>query len=257
MTAIHLSISLTTLYSIYFATPMPDKPFQIACDNCSLANLCMPMGLSQAEIQRFDHFIQREKIFHKGDTIFRQGDPFHTIAVVRSGALKLYQLDEEGELTGLQFALAGEIVGLDGIKDEQYHLSAIAIETTAICQITYQDLLHLAQEIPSLQKSLFSLFSQQLNHHYHVNLNATAEQRFAKFLLSISARVARRGYSATQFNLSMSRQDIACYLGLATETVSRLFKRFSDENILAVKKREIKIHDLRQLQIISCGHSHP
>ena len=72
----------------------------------------------------------------------------------------------------------------------------------------------------------------------------TAEERLASFLLSLSMRYHARGLSATEFNLPMSRQDIGNYLGLAIETVSRLFAQFQEKQILAVNRRQVQIMDL-------------
>jgi CRP/FNR family transcriptional regulator len=92
---------------------------------------------------------------------------------------------------------------------------------------------------------------------------ASAEERLATFLVSLSQRFRARGFSGNEFNLSMSRHDIGNYLGLAVETVSRMFSKLQDDGVLTVHRKNIHIHDPARLRtmiradetpsVASCG----
>jgi CRP/FNR family transcriptional regulator len=175
---------------------------------------------------------------------------------VRSGALKNYCITESGDEQVLGFTLPGELVGLDGLADGRHSSAAMTLETTSICEMPFDSLESLCMKLPSLNRQLLRVASKEISDDHQMLMQLgkrSAEERLASFLLSLSRRYQSRGLSATEFNLPMSRQDIGNYLGLAIETVSRLFAHFVDEELLQVNRKNITILDLPNLQAMVEG----
>ncbi|MCB1734000.1 MAG: fumarate/nitrate reduction transcriptional regulator Fnr [Gammaproteobacteria bacterium] len=223
---------------------------KVACRDCSLSTLCLPMGLRPDDVDRLDAIVKRNRPLQRGDHLFRAGEAFRNLYVVKTGAVKTFTQTNEGDEQVVGFHLPGEVLGLDAIQDGQHGCSARALETTAICELPFDRLEDLSSNIPSLQHQMFRLLSEEISHEAEMMAllgRSTAEERVASFLISLSERFKRRGFSATDFFLSMSRQEIGSYLGLALETVSRLFTRFQDEGILKVERKHVQILDLERL----------
>lgn len=226
------------------------KDIKVACQECSLNEICLPVGVASDDMQRLDDIIDRKRPIARGDHLFRSGDAFLSLYAVRSGSLKTYTTSEDGQEQVMGFHLPGELVGLDAIADDNHPLSAKALETTSVCEIPFPDLESLSTQLPSLQHQLLRVMSQEIRNDEQnmvVLGQKSAEERLAAFLIGLSERFHRRGFSSTQFNLSMSRGDIGNYLGLALETVSRLFTRFQSEGLLRVDRKHIELLDREKL----------
>ncbi|MDE2196320.1 MAG: helix-turn-helix domain-containing protein [Gammaproteobacteria bacterium] len=217
------------------------------CSSCSLAELCLPMGLSRSDVERLDRIVQPTGPLHTGEHIYRVDDPFEAIYAVRSGYIKTYLVDESGREQVLGFHLPGELVGLDAIYPNRHQCNAIALDTVTVCKLPYGDIASLATQVASLQNQIFRLMSKDIGGSHALSGDFTAEERVASFLMSISSRLHLRGYSATDFILAMTRRDIANYLRLATETVSRVFAKFQDDGLIAVDRRNIRVLELDKL----------
>jgi CRP/FNR family transcriptional regulator len=109
----------------------------------------------------------------------------------------------------------------------------------------------LASQVPGLQQHLFRLLSEDIGKAHFLAGDFTAEERMAAFLVVLSRRYSARGLSATRFRLTMARTDIANYLRLAAETVSRILKRFQEDGTIRVDRREIDLTDLDRLEDIA------
>lgn|GEM_PF-84600 len=222
------------------------EALRVACKNCSLAALCLPMGLTSDDIERLDGIVKRARPLQRGDYVFRNGERFHSLYVVKTGSVKTYAPSSEGGEQVLGFHLPGELIGLDAIEKEVHVCSAKVLETSAICEVPFSRLEALSSTIPSLQHQLYRLLSKEIGHDTEMLLllgKKSAEERLVAFLLSISKRLRKRGLSPTDFYLSMSRYEIGNYLGLAVETVSRLFTRFQGDGLLKVDRKHIQLRD--------------
>ncbi len=230
------------------------ETIRVACKNCSLSALCLPMGLASEDVERLDDIVKRTRPLHRGDYLFRSGERFRSLYVVKTGCVKTYAPSTEGGEQVLGFHLPGEIIGLDAIEKDIHACSAKVLETSAICEIPFPRLEELTNSIPSLQHQMYRLLSKEIGHDTDMLLllgKRNAEERLAAFLLSLSKRLHKRGLSATDFFLSMSRHEIGNYLGLAVETVSRLFTRFQDEGLVSVDRKHIQLRDLNALEIVA------
>lgn len=223
----------------------------IHCGDCRMNALCLPIALQADEIERLDRIVERGRPLQKGDYIYHAGEPFRSIYAVRSGAIKGFTVNNDGieQVTG--FYLPGEIFGMDGIGHPNHINAAMALETSAVCEIPFARMEELSTQIPSLQRHFFSLMSREITNDQQLITmlsKNSAEERIATLLTSISARNARRKLSGTRFRLPMSRADIGNYLGLTVETVSRVFSRFQKLDLLVVDKKEIEITDFERLK---------
>lgn len=226
------------------------------CRDCTLRELCLPLGLSESELDAFDRLKKRQRMLRKGELLYRYGDPLKSLYAIRSGAVKTTGLMEDGRIQVTGFCLPGEMLGIDAINDDRHPCSAEALEITEVCDIPYLALEALAQEVPGLQHQLLRIMSQEIVRDEQMLMmlgRMSAEERLASCLISFSRRHARLGHNGAEFKLSMSRQDLGDYLGLALETVSRLFTRFQDEGLISVRGRHILLRSLDRLQALASG----
>ncbi len=236
---------------------VPQYDFQrlrVACRECTLFQLCLPVGVSESDLDILESIIRRRRPVQRGEYLFQMGEPFESIFAVRSGSVKTYTLTEDGREQVTGFHLPGELVGLDAIGHGRHACTAKALETTSVCELPYAQLEELWSRIPNLPRQLVRIMSKEVLHDQMLMTllgKKSAEERLASYLLSLSTRLAQRGFSSHEFNLSMSRNDIGNYLGLAVETVSRVFTRFQDEKVLTVQRRNVRIHDLAALKRLS------
>ena len=221
------------------------------CKSCSLYQLCLPLGLHEGDIDKLEAIVKRRRVVDKGSYLYHAGDQLKSLFAVRSGSFKSYVPVADSAEQVMGFHLPGELMGMDAIHGEQHRSYSKALETSSVCEIPYDKLEALSMEVPGLGHHLMALMSEELQHEQcHVTQLAkmSAESRLANFVLEMSKRHSERGHSALEFNLSMSRNDIANLLGLAVETVSRLFTHFQELNILQVERKHIQILNLEILQ---------
>jgi len=219
-----------------------------ACSECTLAELCLPMGLEQDDMERLDAVVEQLGPFHDGDHLYRVGDEFRSLYAVRSGQYKTYLVDESGREQVLGFHLPGELIGLDAIYPDRHQCNAVALDTATVCRVSYDDITALSQRVPGLQRQMFRLMSRDIGSAQALGGDYSAEERLAGFLLNLSDRLRARGYSPQHFVLAMPRRDIANYLRLAPETVSRVFKRFQRQGLIGLERREVRLLDMARVQ---------
>ena len=221
------------------------------CQNCSLYDLCLPMGLESGELDQLDKVIKRSQSIEKNKFLFRLGEPLKSVFAIRSGSFKTYMTNPDGTEQIVGFSLPGELLGMDAISEERHICSAKALETSSICEIPFERLESLARDIPGLQHQLFRLMSKEIQQDQNLMLllaQMPADTRLASFLLGLSERLNKRGYAANEFNLSMSRGDIANLLGMAVETISRLLSHFQEIGLLKVERKHISVLNLDELR---------
>jgi CRP/FNR family transcriptional regulator len=225
--------------------------FQTACSQCNLQELCLPVGLSEAELALVDHLANEKRKIPRGEAIFRSGDPFTAIYAVKLGFFKTEILAEDGRHQVTSFYMPGEVLGMDGISAETHHCDAIALEDSEVCLIPFHELEKMSFKVPTLQHHLHRVMSREIvrDQSMLMMLGAMrAEQRVIAFLLNLSQRYAARGYATTEFNLRMTREEIGSYLGLKLETVSRTFSHLQEEGLLLVEKKNISLLDIAKLK---------
>ena len=227
-----------------------------ACRGCSLRQLCLPLGVSAEDLQRLEAIVRRSHPIARGKQVFRLGDRFHAIYAVRSGSVKTYTLTESGAEQVTGFHLPGELIGFDALATGCHPCGAKTLETTTVCELPFAPLEALTGQVPSLRHQLLRLMSQEIladGELLTLIAKRSAEQRLAAFLFNLSARFKLRGFAAHELRLAMSRNEIADYLGLAVETVSRLFTRFQQQELLLVQHKNVRILDSDRLCQLAGG----
>jgi len=227
------------------------RDLKTRCSDCSMREFCLPSGLDASALQELDRVVTTRTRFKKGATIYRAGDPFSALFAIRVGSCKTAVLAEDGREQVAGYHMLGDLVGLDGIANERHECQAVALEDTEVCVIPFGQLEDLARQISPLQHNLHQFLSREIGRDQNVMLllgSMRAEERLAVFLLNLSDRYRRHGYSASEFVLRMTREEIGSYLGLKLETVSRLLSRFQAEGLLQVQGRDVKLLDVMALK---------
>ena len=239
--------------SITPALPLQAAEFKVACSNCNLRELCLPVGLSEPELQRLDTLVATRRSLRRGELLFHNGDPFESLFAVRTGFFKTRVSSQDGRDHVTGFQMAGELLGLDGIGADHHTCDAVALEDSQVCVIPYSQLEALSREFTDLQRQFHKIMSREIVRDQGVMLllgSMRAEERLAAFLLNLTQRLQARGFSPSSLVLRMTREEIGTYLGLKLETVSRCFSRFHEDGILAVRQRHIQVLDPDALQNI-------
>lgn len=233
---------------------------QAHCKDCSLASLCLPLSLNMEDMDALDDIVKRGRPLKKGEFLFHQGDRFSSVFAVRAGTLKTFSMTDSGDEQITGFHLPSELVGMSGMDTESYPVCAQALETTSVCEIPFERLDDLSLQLPQLRRQLMRLMSREIRDDQQMMLllsKKTADERIATFLINLSARFRARGYSANQFRLAMSRNEIGNFLGLAVETVSRVFTRFQQNGLLQAEGKEVQILDSVELCALAGGRFEP
>jgi CRP/FNR family transcriptional regulator len=224
---------------------------KVACSQCNLRELCLPMGLTEDEFSKLDGLVGGRRKIKRGQSLYRAGESFQAIYAVRTGFFKTDVLLEDGREQVTGFQMAGEIMGMDGISNEAHTCNAVALEDSEVCAIPYAMLEQLQHEIRALQHHFHKVMSREIVRDHGVMMllgTMRAEERLAAFLLNLSQRFTARGYSPTEFHLRMTRDEIGSYLGLKLETVSRALSHFQEIGLIAVQQKHIRIIDIEGLK---------
>lgn len=212
------------------------------------------MGLDSADTSLLDRYVNRRRMYKRGETLYHIGDAFTNIYAIRSGSVKTCISTADGRLQITGFHVPGELLGLNAIDDSRHNCEAVALETTSVCEISLDCFRDLAKQIPSVHYQMLKMMSREIKYNQELMLllgKKNAEERLATYLLSLSRRFAMRNFSPTHFNLSMSRGDIGDYLGIAEETVCRLFTRLQEEGVISTERRYIVLNDIVRLSAIA------
>jgi len=222
----------------------------VSCTDCLLPELCLRSGLSPRDVERLDRLVYTRRKVNRGEDLYRPGDPFSAIYAIRSGFFKNDLTLKDGRSQVMGFHMPGEVIGMDGISTGAYTCNAVALEDSEVCAIPLSRLEELSHETIDFAHRLHQLMSEEIVRDQRVMVllgGRTAEARVAAFLVNISRRLAARGYASSEFQLPMTREDIGSFLGLKLETVSRMFSRLQDENLIDVQQRHIRILDAASL----------
>ena len=235
---------------------MKTIPSATICSRCALKELCLPASTVAAEVERIDAVMKRSRRLKKGDFLFRNGDEFVSLFAVRTGFLKTVIASHDGRDQVTGFFMSGELVGMDGICNKIHCCNAVALEDTEVCELPYANMEELCAAVPELQMHFYRLFSQEIVRDQNVMLllgNMRAEERLAAFLINLSQRLKKRGLSANDFILRMSREEIGSYLGLKLETVSRTLSKFGQKGLVEVEYKHIRLLKPERLKQLASG----
>lgn len=216
----------------------------VRCSECGLRAICLPHGLDGRAREVFEQCIRRRRPLRRREMLYVASRPAHSLYAIRCGSIKTYATNPEGEEFVHGFHLPGEVLGLESLAGDRHDHFAVALEPTLYCEIPAAALADLLPRMLPLQRQLMRVISRQLTENRRQSLihsRREARVRLATFLLELSQRRAKRKLSPTCFRLSMDRRDIANYLGVTIETVSRGFSRFQREGLLESRGKQINM----------------
>lgn len=225
---------------------VPIRARETACLECAFQGRC----LARADDTSGHEITVTPRVLHRGDHLFRTNEEFHNVYTVRSGAIKTYVILQSGEEQVIGFHTPGDVVGLDAIDAGRYMCNAMVLDTSCICPLPFDQLCRLGAQSPVIQNRLMRSLSRRIVAHEGLLLilgQKTADQRMAAFLLHFSRQRQDLGLSPVDIHLPMSRAEIASYLALAVETVSRVLTRLQDAEVLDVQRNQVRILDLDKL----------
>lgn len=240
--------------------PMNAQAIKVACSNCNLRELCMPLDLKPEELDQIDQVVATRRKIKRGATLFSNGENFTSLYAIRTGFFKtcITTADGRDQVTGFQ--MAGEIIGLDGIVNDHHTCNAVALEDAEVCVMPFDRIEELSREVAALQRHVHKIMSREIVREHGVMLllgSMRAEERLAAFLLNLVQRLHARGFSKSELLLRMTREEIGSYLGLKLETVSRTFSKFAQEGIVEVRQRQVRILNTEALRLIVNNHQQP
>lgn len=221
----------------------------IQCSQCSMQSICVPAGLVPSDVEILDKSSREPHLYNKRSVIFSEDRPLNSVFAIKSGAVKCYTINSNGKQQITSFHLVGDIVGLEALSNGKAATYCETLETSMLCKIRLNKLF--AQELPKVESNLLKLMSRRLancSKHYLNIVNTSAEQKVIAFLLSISTHMHQHGLSRYEYRLPMTRTDIANYLGLAVETVSRIFTSLKEDSLIDTRQSILIINNLSALE---------
>jgi CRP/FNR family transcriptional regulator, anaerobic regulatory protein len=232
-------------------SPAGARNLEDTCAQCNVRETCLTGGVPAEDLERVENIVYARRRIKRGERLFSAGDEFRCVYAVRSGFFKTSLVDGEGREQVTGFFMSGELLGMDGLASERYAGTAIALEDSDVCAMPYFLIEEIGREVPSLQRRLHSVLAREIVRDHGVMLllgSMSAEERLATFLINLSKRFLRRGYSGSRFALRMTREEIGSYLGLKLETVSRLFSAFHKDGLIEVQLKQVCIVDIKGLE---------
>ena len=237
--------------------PAARKP-ELTCSNCNLREICLPNDLGEEQMRRIERLVYARRRLKRGEALFNAGDEFNSVYAIRTGFFKTAVLHDDGREQVTGFFMGGELLGMDGVGTGRYNGNAVALEDSDVCVMPYSLIEELSMEVQPLRRHLHAVLSREIVRDHGVMMllgSMRAEERLAAFLLNLSKRFVRRGYSPSDFHLRMTREEIGSYLGLKLETVSRLFSRFQEDGLLEVQQKHVRIVDIAGLEATLAANS--
>jgi CRP/FNR family transcriptional regulator len=219
----------------------------------NLKEVCDLLRIPAAPSVADEEFLFQHMQFKAGQRIHTIGQPFDMLYIVYSGFLKTVMIDESGNEQVLGFPMKGDMFGIDGIHSKHYASEAVALSNCDVILLPFKVFTGLGRAHSDLESSIYGAMSRELvREQAMVSMlgSLSAEARVGRFLVFLSDRFTQLGYSGTQFNLRMTRQEIGNYLGLTLETVSRTLSAFNAIGLINIDQRSVVINDLQALKTL-------
>ena len=232
--------------------------FEVTCSSCGLRELCLPGEVCLEDLRHVENIVYARRRVKRGEALFSAGAEFKALYAIRSGFFKTSVLDGDGREQVTGFFMGGELLGMDGLGSGAYNATAVALEDSEVCVLPYALVESMAREVPALQRHLHAVLAREIVRDHGVMMllgSMRAEERLATFLINLSKRFVRRGYSPSDFQLRMTREELGSYLGLKLETVSRLFSQFQKDGLMEVNQKHVRILDIAGLERVLAAKS--
>ncbi len=228
-----------------------DKNKYVECDDCAMNSICQPIATAQQSINLSDSYLHKRISAKKNKVLFQQSTPLTDIYAVSSGIFKLCQQtdNDEENIIGLRFP--GELIGEDALYLKFYNYTAIAVGDSSVCKISVEQMTSCGKVVPEIQQNLIYLLSRQTyirqrNFQAYIG-KKSADSLLAAFLLNIIERNANYTGSDNCIELALIRNDVANFLGLRRETLSRVFSKFQKDQLIQVEGKRIQLLEQKKL----------
>jgi CRP/FNR family transcriptional regulator, anaerobic regulatory protein len=221
------------------------------CDDCKVRLFSVCGALEPSELQELDR-ISQVRNFAAKTMLFDQGALAGSVFNVTEGIVRLYKSLPDGRRQIVGFALPGDFLGL-ALRD-RYSVAAEAVTQVRVCRFARSTFLDYIDVRPHLLRRLHEFAGHELSLAQDQMLllgRRTAEEKIATFLLNLQTRYARIGVFSVTVPLPMTRQDIADYLGLTIETVSRTLTRLAREKALVIVPDGVRLLGKERLDQIA------
>jgi len=225
-----------------------------SCEHCDVRLLGVCVALGEVEQKRLRGIVTARH-FTAGETIFSAEDPADVIGTVVRGAVKTYKLLPDGRQQVVGFLFPGDFVGSAVFNTNRCF--AEALSPVELCMFPYGPLQRLMKEIPALEHQMLKLAHDDLDLAQEWMLllgRKTAQERVATFLCLLFEKAKKRGHCGAPIDLPMNRSEIADYLGLTIETVSRQLSKLKSAGIVAILgAHAIELRKPAQLAELAAG----
>lgn len=226
------------------------------CGFCAGLKNGSAAGADPGACGAFDCTQMTRRRVEKHGSLAREGEKMMYLYSLRFGQIKVIgrQYDEY-EVTG--FHMPGDLIGLESIAAGRHRFRLLALENCEVYEIPVAALPGLVERQPGFQQTLLLSFSVALEEAYRrasILSMRSLERRFAEFLLGLSRKYARMGYSGNSFRLLMTRGDIGSYLATSIESISRLIARFNSRGATLIQGRTVDIINRPFLEALAGGH---
>lgn len=224
-------------------TISPNRASFGRCSACTVRSLSICGALDQTDLAEFER-IARHVQLDQGGTLFTTGEVAHSVHSLTAGVARLYKLLPDGRRQVIGFALPGDF--LDIAPSERYTFSADAVGAMTACRLSREAFAHFIEQRPHFLLRINEFAARELMLAQEQMLllgRRTAEEKVASFIIAWRERLAQIGDIRQTIALPMSRQDIADYLGLTIETVSRTLTRFEREKMLIIVAGGVRLLD--------------
>ncbi|MET0088471.1 MAG: helix-turn-helix domain-containing protein [Candidatus Thiodiazotropha sp.] len=231
-------------------------PQEVACNDCGLDPICQVLDYAESGSGIPDGILIRRMPIPRGEMLLAYNQPFRAIYAVKSGSFKAMTWDLSSSERVVGFFLPGDLIGTEGLAVECYSYTVRALEASSVCRLEIDALPQAGRSREAIQDALIAMLGQEIAMNRMVTtslIQQNAEQRLAAFILSLARRSGIRGLDRQELGLSMSRSDIASYLGLARETVSRILTRFHNSKLIELRKHVLRVLDRGALERLSAS----
>jgi CRP/FNR family transcriptional regulator len=217
-----------------------------SCELCGIGRLCLSSQLVGGDLQDLKPVVRRRFCVPRGESLFVAGQQQHAVYVLRSGSFKSCDMDADGQEQVTEFFLPGDVLGLEDMESEEHNSYSLALENSWVCEIPLKQLQTRVFNSAPLCREVFSVLCGKVRHQRGMIRQlgkSDAMCRVSGFLLGLSERLRRRRLPYEQFRLTMDRGDIANYLGMKLETVSRSFSSLQKQQMISVHGKSIELLD--------------
>ncbi|BBP43995.1 cyclic nucleotide-binding domain-containing protein [Thiosulfativibrio zosterae] len=221
------------------------------CLQCGLQKICFPKGLFRSDVERLEQVVDKMPTLDRGEILFKAGDKFKSLYAIKAGMVKIYSINDNDEEIIHGFYLPGDVVGSEALADKVHLFNAVAQDVTSVCSIEMEQLQDLSKMVPNLYTHILAIMSRDIvdgRIHNELLTKKSADQRVAYFLWTMVERYQLRGYQYTQFRLNILHKEVASFLNLTPETVSRVMAKMAKDDILSWKKKEVNVLNIDRLK---------